>query len=84
MSNRRIRPFFNSGAIFPLRAVDENGAARGGGQDLQRPRDRLVVGVAVGVAVVTYISALIEGLQGNTIERTLVGKAKRVIDKRPR
>ncbi|MBL8344976.1 MAG: ABC transporter permease [Rubrivivax sp.] len=31
----------------------------------------IVVGVAAGVAVVTYISALIQGLQGNTIERTL-------------
>ena len=31
----------------------------------------LVVGVAAGVAVVTYITALIEGLQGNTIRRTL-------------
>jgi len=31
----------------------------------------IIVGVAAGVAVVTYISALIEGLQSNTIERTL-------------
>ncbi|MBL8340755.1 MAG: ABC transporter permease [Rubrivivax sp.] len=31
----------------------------------------IIVGVAAGVAVVTYISALIQGLQGNTIERTL-------------
>jgi lipoprotein-releasing system permease protein len=31
----------------------------------------ILVGVAAGVAVVTYISALIEGLQGNTIRRTL-------------
>jgi lipoprotein-releasing system permease protein len=31
----------------------------------------LVVGVAAGVAVVTYITALIDGLQGNTIRRTL-------------
>lgn len=31
----------------------------------------IVVGVAAGVGVVTYISALIQGLQGNTIERTL-------------
>jgi lipoprotein-releasing system permease protein len=31
----------------------------------------IVIGVAAGVAVVTYISALIQGLQGNTIERTL-------------
>ena len=31
----------------------------------------LVIGVAAGVAVVTYITALIDGLQGNTIRRTL-------------
>jgi lipoprotein-releasing system permease protein len=31
----------------------------------------IIVGVAAGVGVVTYISALIEGLQGNTIRRTL-------------
>ena len=31
----------------------------------------IIVGVAAGVGVVTYISALIEGLQGNTIARTL-------------
>lgn len=31
----------------------------------------IIVGVAAGVGVVTYISALIEGLQGNTIKRTL-------------
>jgi lipoprotein-releasing system permease protein len=31
----------------------------------------IIVGVAAGVAVVTYISALIQGLQSNTIERTL-------------
>jgi lipoprotein-releasing system permease protein len=31
----------------------------------------IIVGVAAGVGVVTYISALIQGLQGNTIERTL-------------
>jgi lipoprotein-releasing system permease protein len=31
----------------------------------------LVVGVAAGVGVVTYITALIDGLQGNTIRRTL-------------
>ena len=31
----------------------------------------IVIGVAAGVGVVTYISALIQGLQGNTIERTL-------------
>jgi lipoprotein-releasing system permease protein len=31
----------------------------------------LIVGVAMGVAVVTYITALIDGLQSNTIRRTL-------------
>ena len=31
----------------------------------------LVIGVAAGVAVVTYITALINGLQANTIRRTL-------------
>jgi lipoprotein-releasing system permease protein len=31
----------------------------------------LVVGVAAGVAVVTYITALVNGLQANTIRRTL-------------
>lgn len=31
----------------------------------------IVVGVAAGVAVVTYISALISGLQASTLERTL-------------
>jgi lipoprotein-releasing system permease protein len=31
----------------------------------------LVVGVAAGVSVVTYITALIDGLQANTIRRTL-------------
>jgi lipoprotein-releasing system permease protein len=31
----------------------------------------IVVGVAAGVAVVTYISALISGLQGNTLAKTL-------------
>ena len=31
----------------------------------------IIVGVAAGVAVVTYISALITGLQSNTINRTL-------------
>ncbi|MBL8519744.1 MAG: ABC transporter permease [Betaproteobacteria bacterium] len=31
----------------------------------------IIVGVAAGVGVVTYISALIEGLQGNTLRRTL-------------
>ena len=31
----------------------------------------LIVGVAMGVAVVTYITALVDGLQANTIRRTL-------------
>ncbi len=31
----------------------------------------IVIGVAAGVAVVTYISALISGLQGNTLSKTL-------------
>jgi lipoprotein-releasing system permease protein len=31
----------------------------------------LILGVAAGVAVVTYITALVEGLQANTIRRTL-------------
>lgn len=31
----------------------------------------LVVGVAAGVAVVTYITALVDGLQANTLRRTL-------------
>ena len=31
----------------------------------------LVIGVAAGVAVVTYITALVDGLQANTIRRTL-------------
>mgnify|MGYP001014980751 CR=1 FL=1 len=39
----------------------------------------IVVGVAAGVAVVTYISALIEGLQGNTIRRTLGTQAHLVV-----
>lgn len=39
----------------------------------------IVVGVAAGVAVVTYISALIEGLQGNTIQRTLGTQAHLVV-----
>ena len=30
----------------------------------------IIVGVAAGVAVVTYISALVEGLQGNTSNRS--------------
>ncbi|MFN0186647.1 MAG: ABC transporter permease [Aquabacterium sp.] len=35
----------------------------------------ILFGVAAGVAVVTYISALIQGLQGNTINRTLGAQA---------
>jgi lipoprotein-releasing system permease protein len=31
----------------------------------------VILGVAAGVAVVTYITALVQGLQGNTIRRTL-------------
>lgn len=39
----------------------------------------IVFGVAAGVAVVTFISALIEGLQGNTIQRTLGTQAHLVV-----
>jgi lipoprotein-releasing system permease protein len=39
----------------------------------------IIVGVAVGVGVVTYISALIDGLQGNTIRRTLGTQAHIVV-----
>ncbi|WP_332814122.1 ABC transporter permease [Ramlibacter sp.] len=35
----------------------------------------IVVGVAAGVAVVAYISALIDGLQGNTLSKTLGAQA---------
>jgi lipoprotein-releasing system permease protein len=35
----------------------------------------IIVGVAAGVAVVTYISALISGLQRNTLEKTLGAQA---------
>lgn len=35
----------------------------------------IIVGVAAGVAVVTYISALITGLQSNTLEKTLGAQA---------
>ena len=35
----------------------------------------IVVGVAAGVAVVTYISALITGLQSNTLQKTLGAQA---------
>ncbi|TAG48661.1 MAG: ABC transporter permease [Betaproteobacteria bacterium] len=39
----------------------------------------IIIGVAVGVAVVIYISALILGLQANTINRTLGAQAHIVI-----
>jgi lipoprotein-releasing system permease protein len=39
----------------------------------------IIVGVATGVAVVTYVSALIDGLQGNTIRRTLGTQAHIVV-----
>ena len=35
----------------------------------------IIVGVAAGVAVVTYISALISGLQANTLDKTLGAQA---------
>jgi lipoprotein-releasing system permease protein len=35
----------------------------------------IIIGVAAGVAVVTYISALIGGLQRNTLEKTLGAQA---------
>lgn len=35
----------------------------------------IIVGVAAGVAVIAYISALITGLQGNTLNKTLGGQA---------
>ncbi|MFD0669188.1 ABC transporter permease [Ramlibacter sp. MAHUQ-53] len=35
----------------------------------------IVVGVAAGVAVIAYISALVEGLQGNTLSKTLGAQA---------
>ncbi len=35
----------------------------------------IIVGVAAGVAVVTYISALISGLQSNTLDKTLGAQA---------
>lgn len=35
----------------------------------------IIVGVAAGVAVVAYISALITGLQTNTLEKTLGAQA---------
>ncbi|MRD49082.1 FtsX-like permease family protein [Caenimonas koreensis DSM 17982] len=42
----------------------------------------IIVGVAAGVAVVTYISALIAGLQRNTIEKTLGSQAHVTISSR--
>ncbi|MBL8378006.1 MAG: ABC transporter permease [Burkholderiales bacterium] len=39
----------------------------------------IIIGVAAGVGVVAYISALIEGLQGNTIRRTLGTQAHVVV-----
>ena len=35
----------------------------------------IIVGVAAGVAVVAYISALISGLQTNTLDKTLGAQA---------
>ena len=35
----------------------------------------IIIGVAAGVAVIAYISALITGLQGNTLNKTLGGQA---------
>ncbi len=42
----------------------------------------IIFGVAAGVAVVTYISALVEGLQGNTIAKTLGNQAHIVVKPR--
>ncbi|MEO8081153.1 MAG: FtsX-like permease family protein [Caldimonas sp.] len=42
----------------------------------------IIVGVAAGVAVVTYISALISGLQANTLEKTLGAQAHVTISAR--
>ncbi len=42
----------------------------------------IIVGVAAGVAVVTYISALISGLQANTLEKTLGAQAHITISER--
>jgi lipoprotein-releasing system permease protein len=39
----------------------------------------IIVGVAAGVGVVTYISALIDGLQSNTVRRTLGTQAHIVV-----
>ena len=42
----------------------------------------IIIGVAAGVAVVTYISALISGLQANTLEKTLGAQAHITISER--
>ncbi len=42
----------------------------------------IIVGVAAGVAVVTYISALITGLQRNTIDKTLGAQAHVTLSER--
>jgi lipoprotein-releasing system permease protein len=42
----------------------------------------IIVGVAAGVAVVAYISALISGLQANTINKTLGAQAHVVLSER--
>jgi lipoprotein-releasing system permease protein len=42
----------------------------------------IIVGVAAGVAVVTYISALITGLQKNTIDKTLGAQAHVTLSER--
>ncbi|MFN0161904.1 MAG: ABC transporter permease [Burkholderiales bacterium] len=42
----------------------------------------IIVGVAAGVAVVAYISALIAGLQKNTIEKTLGAQAQVTLSER--
>ncbi len=39
----------------------------------------IVVGVTIGVAVVVFITALVEGLQGNIINKTLGGQAQVVL-----
>ena len=39
----------------------------------------IIVGVAAGVAVVAYISALVTGLQANTLNKTLGAQAHIVI-----
>ena len=39
----------------------------------------IIAGVAAGVAVVAYISALVTGLQSNTLNRTLGAQAHVVV-----